>query len=81
VAPLDADRLRPVNVEVSPDLGIVTASHRSDKIATVDYKVTNIQRNEPPADLFDVPTNDTLLRGSHDDPLVIFRPVAIARCV
>jgi hypothetical protein len=69
-----AERLRAVNAEVSPDLGIVTASHRSDKIASVDYQVTNIQRDEPPADLFEVPTDYMLVTGSHDDPLVTFAP-------
>jgi hypothetical protein len=70
----EAERLRAVNAEVSPDLGIVTASHRSDKIASVDYQVTNIRRNEPPAELFDVPTDYMPGTGSHDDPLVSFAP-------
>jgi hypothetical protein len=62
-----------VNTEVSPDLGIVTASQGSDKIATVDYEVTNIRRDEP-ADLFEVPTDYPLVTGSHDDPLVPLAP-------
>ena len=66
------DRLRVVNARMLPDLGIVTASHRSDAIASVDYEVTNVGRHEPPADLFDVPTTDMLGHGSHDDPLVSF---------
>ena len=70
----DDDRLRAVNAEVSPDLGIVIASHYSDKIATVDYEVTNIRRDEPPADLFEVPTDYTRATGSRDDPLVTFAP-------
>ena len=66
------DRLRVVNARMLPDLGIVTASHRSDAIASVDYEVTNIGRDEPPADLFDVPTTYMLAHASHDDPLVSF---------
>lgn len=71
----DGERLQAVNARVSPDLGIVTASHRSDAIP-VDYEVTNIRRGEPPWDLFEVPTDYTLVRGFHDgvhdDPLVTF---------
>jgi hypothetical protein len=65
----DDERLRAVNAQVSPDLGIVTASHRSDAIGVIDYKVTNIRRDEPSADLFEV-TNYTFVGGSHDDPLI-----------
>jgi hypothetical protein len=71
----DAERLRAVNAQVSPDLGIVTASHRSDDIRIVDYEVTNIRRGEPPTELFDVPTDYTLVQGSlPDDPLFTFAP-------
>jgi hypothetical protein len=71
----DAERLRAVNAQVSPDLGIVTASHRSDDIRIVDYEVTNIRRGEPPTELFDVPTDYTLVQGSlPDDPAVTFAP-------
>jgi len=71
----DAERLRAVNAQVSPDLGIVTASHRSDDIRIVDYEVTNIRRGEPPTELFDVPTDYTLVHGSlPDDPLFTFAP-------
>jgi hypothetical protein len=69
----DEERLRAVNAQVSPAIGIVTESHRSDRIAAVDYKVTNIRRDEPPATLFDV-TDYTFVDGSHDDPLVGFSP-------
>jgi hypothetical protein len=69
----DDERLRAVNAQVSPEIGIVTESHRSDRIATVDYKVTNIRRDGPPATLFDV-TDYTFVDGSHDDPLVGFSP-------
>jgi hypothetical protein len=70
----DEERLRAVNAHVSPDIGIVTESHRSDSIATVDYKVTNIRRDEPSTTLFDV-TDYTLVDGSlPDEPLVSFSP-------
>ena len=70
----DDERLQAVNARVSPDVGIVTESHRSGAIA-VDYAVTNIRRAEPPADLFEVPTDYTFVRGSlPDDPLVAFAP-------
>lgn len=65
------ERLRAVNAQLSPDLGIVTASYRSDLIATIDYKVTNIRREEPSAELFNV-TDYTFVQGSRDDPLVGF---------
>jgi len=37
-------------------------------------QVTNIRRDEPPAELFEVPTDYMLVTGSHDDPLVSFAP-------
>jgi hypothetical protein len=66
----DAERLQVVNAQVRPDLGIVTASHRADEIPSVDskatnirrvvdYELTNIRREEPPAQLFQVPTDYT----------------------
>jgi hypothetical protein len=85
----DAERLQAVNAQVSPDLGIVTASHRVDEIPSVDskatnirrvvdYELTNIRREEPPAQLFQVPTDYTdytfVSIGSGDDPLVGFAP-------
>jgi hypothetical protein len=69
-----AERLQAVNAQMSADLGIVIASHRSDNIGSVDYKLTNIRRDEPPAELFDVPTDYTFVRGSKDDPIVTFEP-------
>jgi hypothetical protein len=69
----DVERLRAVNAQVSPDLGVVIASHRSDDIGSVDYELTNIRREEPPTELFDVPTDYTFVHGSlPDDPLVTF---------
>ena len=82
----DAERLRAVNAQVSPDLGIVTASHRSDEIPSVDskatnirrsvdYELTNIRREEPPAKLFQVPPDYTFVSiGSREDPVVGFVP-------
>jgi hypothetical protein len=80
----DAERLQAVNAQVSPDLGIVTASHRTDETASVDsktpnrrvvdYELTNIRREEPPAQIFQVPADYTFVIGSRDDPLVEFAP-------
>ena len=81
----NAERLRAVNAQVSPDLGIVTASHRFDENPSVywatnirrsvDYELTNIRREEPPAKLFQVPADYTLVNSSsRDDPLVGFAP-------
>lgn len=70
----DDERLKAVDAQVSPDLGIVTESHRSGAIA-VDYVVTNIRRAEPPPDLFEVPTGYTFARSPlPDDPLIEFAP-------
>ncbi|MCC7417311.1 MAG: hypothetical protein IT176_09225 [Acidobacteria bacterium] len=68
----DEERLSAVNAQVSPAIGIVTESHRSDPIAVVDYKVTNIRRSEPPAMLFDL--TDYTYEASPDDPPFIFAP-------
>src|SRR5262245_23374031 len=54
-------RLEAVNAQVSPDLGIVLASHREDASGSVDYRVTNIRRGEPSADLFDALTTYTFV--------------------
>jgi len=70
----DAERLQAVNAQVSPDLGIVTTSHNSNDIRIVDYEVTNIRREEPPTELFEVLANYTLVHGSADDPDGIFAP-------
>ena len=81
----DAERIRAVNAQVSPDLGIVTASHRFDENPSVDskatnirrsvdYELTNIRREEPPAKLFQVPPDYTFVNGSHEDPLSVFAP-------
>src|ERR1700730_1230225 len=75
----DAERIRAVNAQVSPDLGIVTASHRFDENPSVDskatnirrsvdYELTNIRREEPPAKLFQIPPDYTLVNSSHWDP-------------
>ena len=70
----DDERLQAVNARLSPDLGIVTESHRSGAIA-VDYVVTNIRRGDPSADLFEVPTDYTFVRSSlPEDPLISLAP-------
>ena len=84
----DAERLHAVNAQMSPDLGIVTASHRADEIPSVDskgtnigrvvdYEVTNIRREEPPAQLFQVPPDNTdmwVSIGSGREVLLGFAP-------
>src|SRR2546428_10098742 len=42
----DVERRQSVNAQVSPDLGIVIESHRSDDIGSDDYQLTNIRRAE-----------------------------------
>lgn len=71
---LEAERLRAVGARVASDLGVVIESHRSDSVGSVDYELTNIRREEPPATLFEVPADYTLVAGSSDDPLVSFAP-------
>jgi hypothetical protein len=69
-----AERLEAVNAQLSPDLGLVTASHWSDQFVSVDYQLTNIRRGEPLAELFDIPANYTFVTGSHQDPLIELDP-------
>jgi len=78
--------LRAANAQVSPDLGIVTASHSSDEIPSadfkathirrsIDYELTNIRREEPPATLFQVPSDFTFGSiGDREDRRVILAP-------
>jgi hypothetical protein len=76
----DEERLQAVDAQRLPDLGIVTESHRSDGIVTVDYKVTNIRRGEPSPQLFDV-TDFTFVHGSsHDDPIIRLVPWNATSC-
>lgn len=70
----DSDRLRAVNAETAPDLALTITSHRLDHIGSVDYQVVNIQREEPPAELFELPKDFTLVSGSADDPMIAFAP-------
>lgn len=71
----DGERLAAVNAQMSPDLGVVIASHRSDDIASIDYELTNIRREEPAADLFEVPSDYVPVTGSvPDDPMIAFSP-------
>jgi hypothetical protein len=53
--------------------GVVISSHRTDHIGSVDYKLANIRRDEPPVELFTVPPDYTFVRGSHDDPGMVLR--------
>lgn len=66
------ERLQAVHAQVATDLGIVTASHRADGIVTVDYRVTNIRRDEPSPRLFDV-ADLRLTQGPHD-PVITIAP-------
>jgi hypothetical protein len=46
----------------SPDLQVVVSSHHADpRTGTVDYRLTNIDRSEPAADLFMVPAGYTVI--------------------
>ena len=64
------ERLETVSAEVSHDLGLVVASHRSDPIGSIDYRLTNIRRDEPPAEMFDVPADYAFVQGSAENPLL-----------
>ena len=76
-----AERLQAVNAEVLPGLELVRASHRVDDISKPDskgqrmrrvrdYVLTEIQREEPPAHLFEVPNDYTFVMPSRELPLV-----------
>jgi hypothetical protein len=53
----------------SPDLQIVVKSTRTDpQFGTTTYTVTNIQRSEPAAALFTVPSDFTVQTGGHGGP-------------
>jgi len=75
------ERLQAVNAKMSSELGLVIASHRSDSIVAVDYEVTDIQRGEPSAKLFDVPTDYTFVaHGSRPDFLIRIEPLNKGTC-
>jgi hypothetical protein len=58
---------------MSSELGLVVVSQRTDHIGSVDYALTEIRRDEPPAKLFEIPAGYTLVQGAHiDDPLIEF---------
>ena len=65
------ERLQAVNAEMSPDLGLVIASHRSDPVVAVDYEVTDIHRGEPPSEMFDLPTDYRFVTGGPKDDFLI----------
>jgi len=48
----------------SPELGVVIYSRFSDpRTGVVEYRLTNVNRNEPAASLFTVPSDYTILGG------------------
>jgi hypothetical protein len=54
----------------SPDLKVLVLSKTNDpRMGATSYKLTNIQRSEPPADLFEIPSDYTV----SDQPAHIFR--------
>ncbi|MBS1817451.1 MAG: hypothetical protein JSU08_05960 [Acidobacteria bacterium] len=67
-----AERLGAVGADLSPELGLVRASHRVDELPvigssgarirrSVEFALTNIRRDEPAARLFDIPADYTLV--------------------
>jgi hypothetical protein len=49
----------------SPELAVLLSSRQSDpRTGVVEYRLTNISRNEPPPDLFVVPPDYTILGGA-----------------
>lgn len=75
------ERLHAVHALVSPDLGLVEASQRFDESRLADtegtrarraleYALTEVRREEPPARLFEVPDTYRLLSPSVELPLV-----------
>jgi hypothetical protein len=70
MAATSVERLEAVNAQVSPDLDVVIESHRSDDFGSVHYQLKNIHRGNPPALLFEVPSDFTLVPGTADDPTI-----------
>lgn len=70
----EMERLAAVNARTSADLGVVIVSRWSDQTVSVDYALTGIRRDEPPAGLFELPANYTAVTGSPHDPLVTLVP-------
>lgn len=77
----DEERLKSVNAEVAPELGIVRASSRvvSEPASNAkqlpvqrssEYELTNIRLEEPPASLFEIPGDYTVAAASPATPLV-----------
>lgn len=83
----DGERLEAVNAEVS-ELGLVRASTRFDEIPvtgtkglrvrrSIHYALTHIRHEEPPASLFEIPADYTLVSssgGREDTPIDRFTP-------
>jgi hypothetical protein len=48
----------------SPELGLIVSSRYSDpRTGVIEYRLTNIRRTEPAADLFQVPSDYTVIEG------------------
>jgi hypothetical protein len=59
----------------SPQLKILVYSRTSDpRFGVVEYRVTNIRRTEPNADLFEVPHDYAIVRSSLKDPWISLVP-------
>jgi hypothetical protein len=59
----------------SPELKLVVYSRNSDpRTGVVEYRLTNIRRVEPPADLFVVPADYTIKATTWDDPWISLVP-------
>jgi hypothetical protein len=53
----------------SPDLRLLVRSHHRDpRTGDVEYRLTNIVRAEPPADLFTIPSEWTIIGGANATP-------------
>lgn len=74
---------RPVQITdeqwTSPELGVLISSRYSDpRTGVVEYKLTNIVRSEPRADLFAVPSDYTVTQGLAPTPGARGRGPALA---
>ncbi len=73
------ERLAAVHAEVSPDLHVVVASHRFDHFGSVDLALTDVNREEPPSFLFEVPQHLAIADDTAGNPLAVFEPWDPAR--
>ncbi len=64
----------------SPELQTLVSSTRTDpRTGTTTYKLTNIQRSEPPADLFQVPSDYTVNEMPKEGQQFIYRQVQTSK--